>query len=91
MLDSTSKFKVLDIPYKNEKVGFAIARGYWDGDTTKIRLACRWYEDGGMGYPQTFGKPQWMMLPEDDISLQVTETVDLLNRGGQMKAVITLT
>ena len=63
MLESTTKFKVHDIVYKKE--GFAIARGIWDGHQERLRLACRWYEDGEIGYPQTFGKPQWMMLPDD--------------------------
>lgn len=71
MLQSTSKFTVHDIVYKNQKDGFAIARGYWNGQS-KLSLACRWYEDGGIGYPQTFGKPQWMLLPLQDMSVDVT-------------------
>lgn len=63
MLDSTSKFAVKEIIFK--RVGFALATGFWDGDNDQLRLACRWYdEDGGIGYPQTFGKPQWMLFPE---------------------------
>lgn len=63
MLESTSKFEVIEIIHKSEN--FAIAKGYWDHDKSKLRVACRWYEPDGMGYPQTFGKPQWMMLPEE--------------------------
>lgn len=71
MIGETSKFRDISIIYN--KNGFAIAKGHWNGDTQKYRLACRWHEeDGGIGYPQTFGKPQWMVLP-DDIN------VDILN------------
>jgi hypothetical protein len=58
-LGSTTKFKVQDIVYNNG--AFAFATGHWDGGPN-ISLACRWYSDG-IGYPQTFGKPQWMLLP----------------------------
>ncbi len=68
MIGDTSKFKIHDIVYN--KGGFAVARGYWGGNP-ELRLACRWHEEGGMGYPQTFGKPQWMVLPDDDIALDV--------------------
>jgi len=70
MIESTSKFKVHDIVY--DKDGFAVARGYWE-DGKDLRLACRWHDDG-IGYPQTFGKPQWMMLPED-IGVQIISTL----------------
>ncbi len=73
MIESTSKFKVHDVVYN--KGGFAIARGYWDGEEN-LRLACRWHEDGGLGYPQTFGKPQWMMFPEDDLSVEIISSLD---------------
>lgn len=58
-LESTSKFKVERIIYQSSE--FAIASGFWDGGS-ELRLACRWYADG-IGYPQTYGKPQWMNLP----------------------------
>jgi hypothetical protein len=73
MLGDTSKFKVHDIVYNKD--GFAVARGYWDGGNT-LRLACRWHEDGELGYPQTFGNPQWMMLPGDNIAVEVVSTLD---------------
>ncbi len=73
MLGDTSKFKVHDVVYN--KGGFAIARGYWDGQK-ELRLACRWHEDGGLGYPQTFGKPQWFMFPENDLSVEIVSTLD---------------
>jgi hypothetical protein len=86
MIESTSKFKVQDIPYN--KNGFAIARGFWEGNNNKLRLACRWHEDGEIGYPQTFGKPQWMMLPDesDGLSVEIISTLD----PSQAKVVITL-
>ncbi|MBT2784805.1 MULTISPECIES: hypothetical protein [unclassified Halomonas] len=67
MLKSTSKFEVVELIYKkeNSEGGFAIATGYWEGNREKLATACRWYEDDGIGYPQTFGKPQWMLLPAD--------------------------
>ena len=73
MIESTSKFKVHDVVYN--KGGFAIARGYWDGEQ-HLRLACRWHEEGGLGYPQTFGKPQWMMFPEENLSVEVISSLD---------------
>ncbi|EJB8453343.1 TPA: hypothetical protein ACMDVV_003218 [Vibrio parahaemolyticus] len=67
MIESTSKFKVVDIIYNKD--GFAIAKGYWDGNK-ELSLACRWHDDG-IGYPQTFGKPQWMLLPSEHISVDI--------------------
>jgi len=83
MIGDTSKFKVHDIPY--DKDGFAIARGYWEGGQD-LRLACRWHDDG-IGYPQTFGKPQWMMLPTENISVQIISTL----KPAESKVVVTLT
>ncbi len=83
MLESTSKFKVNDIVYN--KNGFAVARGYWEG-SDKLCLACRWHEDGEIGYPQTFGKPQWMLLPQEGLSVEIISTLD----PSRAKVVITL-
>lgn len=71
MLKSTSKFEVVELIYKKEHSsgGFAIATGYWEGDRECLATACRWYEDEGIGYPQTFGKPQWMLLPAELFSV----------------------
>ena len=71
MLKSTSKFKVHEIIYNNGQ--FALARGYWETDT-RLSLACRWHDDG-MGYPQTFGKPQWMMFPRD-VTVEMSNALD---------------
>ena len=82
MLNSTSKFKVLEIIYDNGN--FAIAKGHWNDDSEpkKIHLACRWYEEDGIGYPQTFGKPQWMLLPSESIEL------DFINALSKDKKVV---
>jgi len=82
MIESTSKFTVQDIVY--DKEGFAVARGHWENDP-KLRLACRWHDDG-VGYPQTYGKPQWLLFPESDIEV---EAVGTLNPADD-KVVITL-
>ena len=80
MLNSTSKFKVQSVILDNGK--FAIASGFWDGKSD-LRVACRWHEEDGIGYPQTFGKPQWMLLP--DVG------VDILNALDPSKSKVTLT
>ncbi len=77
MLDSTSKFKVHEVIY--DKDDFAVATGYWDGGKD-LRLACRWHDHSqgldALGYPQTFGKAQWMMLPEKDIEVKCENLLD---------------
>jgi hypothetical protein len=59
MIESTSKFKLKDIIFNDGS--FAIAVGKWDG-IEGTSIACRWHDEG-IGYPQTFGKPQWMLMP----------------------------
>lgn len=71
MIKSTSKFTVKDIVY--DKDGFAVARGHWENNPN-LSLACRWHDDG-VGYPQTFGKPQWMLFP-NDVKVEVVGTLD---------------
>jgi hypothetical protein len=71
MLGNTGKFEVHDIVYNKD--GFAIARGYWE-KSPHLNLACRWHDDG-IGYPQTFGKPQWMQLPPN-IDVEIIQTLD---------------
>lgn len=71
MLKDTSKFKVHDYVYI--KGDFVLSRGYWDGNS-HLSLACRWEDPDGLGYPQTFGKPQWMLLP-DDIDVEIVSTL----------------
>jgi len=84
MIESTSKFHVHDIVY--DKGGFAVARGYWEDDKKVLRLACRWHDEG-VGYPQTFGKPQWMLFPDRGIDVELLNALDPLD---QRKIVITL-
>ncbi len=72
MIASTSKFSVHDIVYN--KGGFAIARGHWEG-SANFSLACRWHEEDGIGYPQTFGKPQWMLFP-GAASIEIVGSLD---------------
>jgi len=60
MLESTSFFEVKKIVFDDGD--FAIAKGLCLNDNTK-RLAVRWYSDG-IGFPNTFGKSQWFLLPE---------------------------
>ena len=60
MKSDTSKFKNVRVIWDDGS--FAIATGNWNGQI-ELSVGCRWYEDGAIGYPQTFGKPQWMLLP----------------------------
>lgn len=73
MIESTSKFKVIEIVYNNGC--FAVAKGHWEGDKSKYTLACRWHEKDGIGYPQTFGKPQWMLLPGEGLKMDVLDSL----------------
>ena len=74
MLESTSKFALVDVIHNRD--GFALATGYWDGNDSVLRLACRWHEESGIGYPQTYGKPQWLLFPETVKVEQVVTLVD---------------
>ncbi|OBU19287.1 hypothetical protein CTM88_19575 [Photobacterium aquimaris] len=71
MIESTGKFKVVEIIYNKDN--FAIAKGYWDRGE-KLSLACRWHDDG-IGYPQTFGKAQWMLLPTQNIKVDIKDAL----------------
>ncbi len=81
MIQSTSKFTVKDIVFNKD--GFAVARGHWE-KSPNLSLACRWHDDG-VGYPQTFGKPQWMLFPPV-AKLEAVGTLD----PAEDKVVITL-
>ncbi len=63
MKGDTTKFTKTTLLYDDPKDGFAIAKGIWDGQETAI--GARWYEEGGLGYPQTYGKPQWFIFPQN--------------------------
>ena len=67
MIKSTTKFKVDSILFNDGS--FAIAKGYWNGQA-EPSVACRWHEDDGIGYPQTFGKPQWMVMPSVGVDIR---------------------
>lgn len=73
VLESTGKFKVKSIIFDNGE--FAIARGHWDGGL-RLSTACRWHEKDGIGYPQTFGKPQWMLLPDPGVQIDAEQGTD---------------
>ncbi|PHN79902.1 hypothetical protein [Pseudomonas syringae] len=75
MLESTSKFKLKDIIFNDGS--FAIASGKWDG-IDGVSVACRWHDEG-IGYPQTFGKPQWMLMP----SGTKVDILDAFNSGSK--------
>jgi hypothetical protein len=58
--EDTRLFKVQEIIYDDGDC--AAASGFWDGDK-KLRVSIRWYSEG-IGFPQTFGKPSWFLLPD---------------------------
>jgi hypothetical protein len=58
--EDTRLFKVKEIIYDDGD--FAAASGYWD-EGKKLRVSIRWYSDG-IGFPQSFGKPSWFLLPD---------------------------
>ncbi len=56
---NTSKFKPVKIIYNYN--GFVIAQGVWENK--EMVMACRWHTKKGIGYPNGFGHPQWMLMP----------------------------
>jgi hypothetical protein len=53
-------FKVLSVLYDDGS--FSVARGVWEDGVE--RLGMRWNGEGeDSGYPKTFGKPVWFVLP----------------------------
>lgn len=56
----TSRFKPETIVYEDR--GFIIAVGHWK-DKNQQGVAIRWHVAGEIGYPNGFGKPQWMETP----------------------------
>lgn len=58
-----SNFKIDEIIYNVD--GFSIAYGKWKDDDEKC-LALRWDgEETGLGFPQTFGNPVWLVVPHE--------------------------
>lgn len=70
---NTNRFKPEEILY--ESGGFVIASGTWTepgGVGISDKLACRWHPQDGIGYPNGFGRPQWMnlgRLRRDDVEV----------------------
>ena len=65
-------FEVKEIIYNLN--GFSVAWGIWEDGT--YRLAMRWDGEGqDKGYPKTFGKPVWFMLPTE-LSLPMLKALD---------------
>ena len=60
MKESTTKFKVIEIIYDNGS--YVMAKGRWDGGPD-MRIGERWYSEEGIGYPQSYGKSQWFVMP----------------------------
>lgn len=64
---NTSRFKVTTVLYDND--GFIVAEGEWTEPATgekTTEIGCRWAGEGDdIGYPQTYGKPQWMIIPKE--------------------------
>jgi len=61
MKESTTKFEVIKIIYDDGE--FAIAKGTWTDDG-RSSIGLRWYSEG-IGFPNSFGKGQWLVLPKE--------------------------
>jgi len=72
-IGDTSKFNDVQVVYDDGE--FVIAKGVWDGKHDGVGV--RWAGDG-IGYPQTFGKPQWMILP-DNIGAMILVVLNTLS------------
>lgn len=75
-------FETTEIMYAEN--GFAIAKGFWDGDKDVLRTACRWTI--GSGYPVGRGgnKEAWLLLPDDILvnnNVGLTCLVLMKNKG----------
>ena len=81
---NTAKFQVENVIYAND--GFSIAYGVWEGNSK--HLAVRWDgEEGKTGFPQTYGKPQWLLVP-DKLSIPFVKA--LLDTEADKKLVLDL-
>lgn len=59
---NAAKFEVEKILYNTD--GFSIAFGVWEDG--KMYLGIRWDgENDKTGFPQTFGKPQWLVVAHE--------------------------
>jgi len=64
MKNDTSKFTTVSLLYDDGN--FAFAKGIWDNREEAI--GARWHNEesegaDSIGYPQTYGKPQWFIFP----------------------------
>jgi len=72
----TRKFKPREIVYQDR--GFVMAVGAWDEypnlkppHSSEVNaVAMRWHTPGKLGYPNGFGKPQWMKAPFDIAAIE---------------------
>jgi hypothetical protein len=64
----TSFFKPYSIVFEEDD--FIIARGLWKPTVTEL-LCCRWHIRGQLGFPNSYGKPMWMQLPESVQQIQI--------------------
>jgi hypothetical protein len=88
MKTETTMFKNVRIIYDNEEQGFVIAKGIWNDEHQEPTIGMRWYDNNGkIGYPQTYGKPQWFVLPKEigniielSIGFSESKSADLLVR-----------
>ena len=44
-----------------------------------LSVGVRWYVDDGIGFPQSYGKPQWFMLP-DNLGSMIISILPILKR-----------
>jgi hypothetical protein len=64
----TRLFKPFEVIYDDGDgtSGFVVALGKWqegDGDS-KVVVGLRWYEKGRVGFPQSYARPSWLVLPD---------------------------
>jgi|JI10StandDraft_1071094.scaffolds.fasta_scaffold1008350_2 hypothetical protein len=79
---TSDTFKVIEIIYNDTE--FSVALGIWKNDTKHI--AMRWNGTGEeIGFPQTFGRSTWLLIPQD---LSVIFTKSLLELNNVDKRII---
>lgn len=57
-----TKFRVIEVLYNFEK--FSIAFGVWDSSYESIAMRWNESETSQLGYPNSFGKPVWFLIPK---------------------------
>lgn len=61
MLRDTGRFKVLERLTDNAE--YSLVWGIWDEDSPALGL--HWYNGTSTGFPQSWGKPQWAVIPDE--------------------------